>query len=101
MRVPDQRAILSGFTLTDGHAGSGGGAYGGMLNNCLLSYNLAEPPLAQALFGGSGGGASLVAPPAFTPLATAIPGQPTTTTFTDTNAFGAGPWFYRVGVSAP
>ena len=44
---------------------------------------------------------SLVASPAFTPLATAIPGQPTTTTFTDNNEIGAGPWFYRVGVSTP
>jgi hypothetical protein len=35
---------------------------------------------------------------AFTPLATSLPGQPGTTTYTDTNAIGAGPWFYRVGV---
>jgi hypothetical protein len=36
----------------------------------------------------------------FTPLATSIPGQPGMTTYTDTNAIGVGPWFYRVGVSA-
>jgi hypothetical protein len=35
---------------------------------------------------------------AFTPLATGIPGQPGTTTYTHTNAIGAGPWFYRVGI---
>jgi hypothetical protein len=35
----------------------------------------------------------------FTPLSTYIPGQPGTTTYTDTNA--VGPRFYRVGVSAP
>jgi hypothetical protein len=35
---------------------------------------------------------------AFTMLATGIPGQPVTTTFIDTNAPGAGSWFYRVGV---
>jgi len=41
---------------------------------------------------------SLVDSPAFTPLATNVSGQPGTTTYTDTNAIGAGPWFYRVGV---
>ena len=45
---------------------------------------------------------STTASSGFMPLATGIPGQPgTTTTFTDTNAIGAGPFFYRVGVSAP
>jgi len=34
----------------------------------------------------------------FTPLATNLPGQPGTTTYTDTNAAGAGPFLYRVGV---
>jgi hypothetical protein len=38
-------------------------------------------------------------PPVFQPLATNIAGQLNTTTFSDTNAIGAGPWFYRVGVS--
>jgi hypothetical protein len=37
----------------------------------------------------------------FLPVATNIPGQTGTTTSTDTNAVVAGPWFYRVGVSAP
>jgi hypothetical protein len=34
----------------------------------------------------------------FTPLATDLPGQPGTTAYTDTNAAGASPLFYRVGV---
>jgi hypothetical protein len=37
-------------------------------------------------------------PPAFAPLATNVFGQVGTTSFTDTNAVGAGPFFYRVGV---
>jgi hypothetical protein len=37
-------------------------------------------------------------PPIFTPLATDIPGQPGTTSFTDTNAANVTPLFYRVGV---
>jgi hypothetical protein len=41
---------------------------------------------------------SLGPAPAFTPLATGVPGQPGTTTYTDTNAIGSGRWFYRVGV---
>ncbi len=42
--------------------------------------------------------ANLGAQPAFLPLATNIQGQTGTTTFTDTNAIGSGPFFYRVGV---
>ena len=40
----------------------------------------------------------LSATPPFTPLAAGIPGQPGTTTFTDTNAAIAPRLFYRVGV---
>jgi hypothetical protein len=43
-------------------------------------------------------GTHLGPPPSFLPLATGIVGQPGTTTFTDTNAAGAGLIFYRVGV---
>ncbi len=42
--------------------------------------------------------ANLWPSPLFTLLATGIPGQPGTTTYTDTNAAGAWPLFYRVGV---
>jgi len=44
---------------------------------------------------------NLAATPRFTPLATNHPGQPGTTTYTDTNAAGPGPFFYRVGVRVP
>jgi hypothetical protein len=43
-------------------------------------------------------GTHLGAQPPFLPLATDIVGQAVTTTFTDTNAAGAGPFFYRVGL---
>jgi hypothetical protein len=43
-------------------------------------------------------GTHLGAQPPFLPLAIGIVGQPGTTTFTDTTAVGAGPFFYRVGV---
>ena len=36
--------------------------------------------------------------PSFLTVATNLPGQWTTTTYTDTNAAGRGPFFYRVGV---
>jgi hypothetical protein len=43
-------------------------------------------------------GTVLGSAPLFLPLATGIVEQPGTTAFTDTNAVGAGPFFYRVGV---
>ena len=43
-------------------------------------------------------GTDLGAQPPFLPLATDLVGQPGMTTFMDTNAVGAGPFFYRVGV---
>ena len=51
-------ASLSGFTLRNGTAFSGGGAYGGALNNCILSQNTAHgiSPLGQPY--GYGGGAA-------------------------------------------
>jgi hypothetical protein len=41
---------------------------------------------------------SLLEPMLFTPVATSLPGQTGTTSFTDTSASGPGPFFYRVGV---
>ena len=41
---------------------------------------------------------NLTPPLLFTPLATDLPGQPGTTTFTDTNVAALAPLFYRVGV---
>jgi PKD repeat protein len=44
---------------------------------------------------------SLATPAAFASLASNIHGQPGTTSYADTNAIGAGPWFYRVGIGSP
>jgi hypothetical protein len=44
---------------------------------------------------------NLTASPAFVTLATGIEGQAGTTTFVDSNASGAGPFSYGVGVSGP
>jgi hypothetical protein len=41
---------------------------------------------------------NLAPPLSFSPLVTGIPGQPGTTSFTDTNTAGASLFFYRVGV---
>ena len=41
---------------------------------------------------------NLSATPPFTPLATNLPGQTNTTSFSDTNAAAAPLLFYRVGV---
>jgi len=43
-------------------------------------------------------GSSLAANPSFVPFVSNIVGQADTTVFTDTNAVGVGPLFYRVGV---
>jgi len=42
---------------------------------------------------------NLSASPPFTLLAPSLPGQPGTTTYTDTNAASLAPLFYRVGVA--
>jgi len=42
---------------------------------------------------------SLAEPAAFTPLATNLAGQPSTTSYIDTSDVGGSPWFYLVGVS--
>ena len=43
---------------------------------------------------------NLAATPPFTTLVTNLPGQPGTTTCTDSNPPVPGPWFYRVGVQS-
>ena len=43
-------------------------------------------------------GTNLAAPSAFSTIQTNIVGQPDTTSYTDTDAVGSGPFFYRVGV---
>jgi hypothetical protein len=43
-------------------------------------------------------GSSLTFPPFFALVATNVSGQSGTTAYTDTNAAGYGPFFYRVGV---
>jgi hypothetical protein len=41
---------------------------------------------------------NLAASPDFSTIASNLPGQSNTTTYTDTNAIGSGPFFYRVSV---
>ncbi len=43
-------------------------------------------------------GSNLAAPSVFTTIQTDIAGQPDTTSYTDADAVGSGPFFYRVGV---
>ena len=47
----DTATILTGFTLTNGWASEGGGAYGGTLNNCLLTGNSATAHGGAAAYG--------------------------------------------------
>jgi hypothetical protein len=43
-------------------------------------------------------GTNLLVQPAFSSIVSNLPGLPGATSFTDTNATGTGPYFYRVGV---
>jgi hypothetical protein len=51
-------ASLSGFTLTQGNAYSGGGAYGGTLYNCTMTRNEAVSDPESGYINGFGGGAA-------------------------------------------
>jgi hypothetical protein len=72
---------------------------------CLLSASPASPNVTVSWQSAAGVNYSLErctnvgASAPFMPLATGIPGQSGTTSYTDTNAVGLAPLFYRVGVA--